>query len=418
MSGFGFIDAGKISMEKFMKNNFFKWNTALNWTVVFTAFALPFSKPLIYLGLILIFLFWILEGNWKNKWNLLKQDKLFWIIIIFLLFTSLSVAWSQFPEKAIKYWLHYVKYFIFIPILYTSVKKSFIPVIISSFLIAIFISEIISYGISFGLWETEWGHKGYPTPFMHHIQYSIFLASAIVLIITKFILKHYGFHEKIFLLIFLITAFGNLFLNVGRTGQLSAIIAVFSILVIYYRKQLKHLISTFLFFILLLTTIAYISPNFSKRIDVALADFQKIKIGNYDSSLGMRFLTWKILLEDIISNHIIVGGGIGSTMEEFKTVVKRKYSNHPYLIDMANAHNQYIQILASLGIVGFIIFIGIFYFMFFRQFENQEYFLMLIGINTVFLVSFIFNTTLIRAFPFSLFIILNGTLLANSRPNK
>ena len=68
----------------------------------------------------------------------------------------------------------------------SSIKKEFIPKILGAYLLGMFISEILSYGIFFELWTTRHGDPSDPTPFMNHLDYSTFLTFTSLLLFNRF----------------------------------------------------------------------------------------------------------------------------------------------------------------------------------------------------------------------------------------
>ena len=58
----------------------------------------------------------------------------------------------------------------------------------TAFLLAIFISEILSYGMFWEVFHLPWhnySHEPFPTPFISHISYSTLVAFAVILLINR-----------------------------------------------------------------------------------------------------------------------------------------------------------------------------------------------------------------------------------------
>ena len=121
------------------------------------------------------------------------------------------------------------------------IDKKWYSYILNGFLIAMFISEVVSYSIFFNLIDIEyWKHIGVlysktnacdPSPFTNHIKYSVFLV--IAMIISVYNLLYEKTQNRLFKyisILFLFTAFMNIFINGGRTGQLILIVSTILIL--------------------------------------------------------------------------------------------------------------------------------------------------------------------------------------------
>ena len=150
-------------------------NTYINYLIVAYAFSFPISKAAVSILEVLILLLWIYQGNWKYKFNLLKSNVFIGIVGAFILYSIISVLWASDPLFAINYIGKY-HHMLMIPVIYTSLEKKYIRHIFSAFLLSVFVSEIISYGIIFDLFTYKNATAQFPTPFTHHITYSIFLA--------------------------------------------------------------------------------------------------------------------------------------------------------------------------------------------------------------------------------------------------
>jgi len=54
------------------------------WLLVIIAVSMPFSPFLMSLGQILLLLNWIAEGNFDEKWRILKIRKVFGFLLLFI----------------------------------------------------------------------------------------------------------------------------------------------------------------------------------------------------------------------------------------------------------------------------------------------------------------------------------------------
>ena len=351
------------------------YNDYVNYFILLYAFCLPISKAGISLSVIIIFLFWILEADFKRKYFEIKNNYFILAIFIFILYSFIAVLWSSDKIFALEYVKKYY-HFLIIPIIFTSLKKEYIDKVFSAFLLGMLISEITSYGIFFELWRKEGISPNDPSPFMDHSNYSTYLA------FTVFILMHKIIHTddlkwKLAYSIFFIFSTSNLFLNGGRTGQFSFLITLCVIGFLNFKNKLKAVV----LFISLGTTIfvsAYnISPVFKDRFDYFLHDVEvMINEKDFSNSFSLRVALWISGLE-ASKHNLIFGSGIGD--EKINTdEIREKYKIPDIFssLDTKNYidfHNMYIQYTVQLGIVGLIIILLIFYLLFKLDIRDKVY---------------------------------------------
>ena len=117
--------------------------------LLFLAFLLPLTVFGANLVIAAIVVLWLLTGNYKYKFhqfinnNLLVASIIFFFVHVVGLLWNEDVGWGM--EIVRKMW-----YFIgLFPILFTLIKKESKEIYVSAFLLAIFITEILSFLIWF-----------------------------------------------------------------------------------------------------------------------------------------------------------------------------------------------------------------------------------------------------------------------------
>ena len=347
----------------------------INYLILLYAFCLPISRAGVSLSVILIFLFWIFQANFKRKFYEIKQNYFILLIFIFIIYSFIAILWSSDKIFAIEYVKKYY-HFLIIPIIFTSLKKEYIDKVFSAFLLGMLISEITSYGIFFELWTKEGVSPNDPSPFMDHSNYSTYLA------FTVFILMHKIIHTddlkwKLAYSIFFLFSTSNLFLNGGRTGQFSFLITLCVIGFLNFKNKLKAVV----LFISLGTTIfvsAYnLSPVFKDRFDYFLHDVEvMINEKDFSNSFSLRVALWISGLE-ASKHNLIFGSGIGDERENANYILQKfNISNDNFKQETENSidfHNMYVQYIVQLGIVGLIIILLIFYLLFKLDIRDKVY---------------------------------------------
>ena len=375
------------------------------------AFLLPISKGGISISIVLLTLVWIIEGDFKRKFQEISSSKLLISILIFLGFSFLSILWSQNMPTALHMAGKY-SYWVIIFVLATSLKKEHVQPIITSFLLAMFLSEVGVYGTYFGLWTFWHATPTYLTPIMNHINYSVFLAFTSILLLNKLFSQRYTLKEKIFIALFFLAATGNLFLSIGRTGQVGFLVALVVLSFIHFKISLKSLAVS----LLLITTILFSAYNmsdfFKQRIAVGYEDIQKVNHLNFDTSLGVRTAFW-ITTYSIVKENPLIGVGLGDYIDA--TAQEAKKPEYSYFGSYANAfltryhpHNQYLLVALQMGLIGIILFFYMIYQIFKQKIDDPEMKELSILFGSVFFVACMAEPLLIKQFTLSLFMLFMG----------
>jgi O-antigen ligase len=347
-------------------------NVIANYLILLYAFLLPLHKGLVsVIGKILIVLFFFrkdIKDFLIKLWNL-KWFKIFLALVIYSIFISFySSSFSYGLNYTLKKYLPYFEIFVIAFL----VEKKFIKYAISAFLLGIFVSEIVSYGIFFNLWETAYNLKAYnsegdPTPFMHHTYYSLFLSIGILIILVTLLEEK----KNIFLFFFLVTMSINLFIIGGRGGQLAFFITLF-ILVLYSKNKKFLLLIPFGIFVFIMAY--YFSDLFHLRVDKAIDDIKKVIYDfNFCSSWGIRASAW-ILTFEMLKHNWLFGLGYNNYVEPMKHLIETKFSNFACSIAplSTHLHNQYLTMLIDGGIFYLVLFLYAFY-LFIRLPIKDEY---------------------------------------------
>ena len=381
------------------------------YSVLVFAFTMPLSRAGISLFIILLPLLWILEGDFRNKYEKIKNNRLLLAVGLFLLFSIISASWSQNLQLTFKH-LRLDMYVLALFVIATSIKKEQIQSIISAFLLGMFISEIIAYGVFFELWTFKNATVQNPSPFMMHIDYSVFMAFTSLLLLNRIFANHYALKEKLLYVFFFLTVTGNLFLAIGRTGQVALIVGIFVLSIIHFRLTIKSiLISTLLLFSIF--SVAYnVSDSFKMRANAGLTNIQKISNMNLNSSWGVR-VAYYITTYDIVKNNPLIGVGLGDYMDQTALILEtHEYS---YLnkwtknfMKRFHPHNQYLLILLQMGIIGLLLFFYMIYQLLKLKIEDPEIKELSILFTTIFFVSCIPEPLLAKQFTLAFFVLFVG----------
>ncbi len=374
------------------------------------AFIIPLSRAGIVGLSALLILLSIFEGNWRDKWNRLKDCKIFLAFALFIIYNLISLIWTEEIYEGVKY---IAKYWYFLPIfvIFLSFPREKSYHILIAFLSGMLVSEIISYGIFFQLWETRHGTPDDPSPFMNHLDYSIYLAITSMVVFIK-ILHSDNLRDKIITSLFFITVTSNLFITGGRAGQLAFLVTLFIIVVIYFNRSI---LQSILIGVTIITTILILpmilSDTFQNRIERGKKDITELLDNrNFDTSLGMRIGAWEVA-GVILRDNYLIGTGNEDNIKQLKVItIEREYLQplHWY----GHFHNQHLQTFTALGIVGLLLLYNIF-FQIYKLPLNRENRFIAISFSSIFIIGFFAEPFLHKQFTMALFTLFIGYLILN-----
>jgi len=388
------------------------------YSLLVFAFSMPLSRAsnsFFVFWLVLLVLF---KGNYKASWNTLKENKIFLYILFFVGYMYLSAFWSYDTQKALSY-IRMQSYWILIPSFVLLAKKEWVYSILNFFLLGMLLSEILAYGIFFDVWSINGHGPDYPSPFMMHIHYSVFLAFTSLILLYRFLFEESSWKVKLPMLIFFLMTTTNLMISTGRTGQLAFFLTLFVVFFIRYKVSIKtFFISTIVMSSIILTSY-HTLPLFQKRADMAISDIKKISQHNFNSSFGLR-AAWWIVTYDALHEKPLFGYGLGS----HKVAAKEMLNKHDYqglskplksFLVESHFHNQYLMIVVQGGLVGLFLFFLLLYKMYRLNMEDRELkHLSIIGLSVLF-ISFIPEPLFLLQFPLMLFLFVMSLFITASK---
>ncbi|MBL1244956.1 MAG: O-antigen ligase family protein [Sulfurimonas sp.] len=222
-----------------------------------------------------------------------------------------------------------------------------------------------------------------PTPFMNHTDYSTFLSFTLIIIFSK-LFTHKDRFWKILYSLYFITALSNLFINGGRTGQVTFLFTVITLSIFYFKLSLTKVFAILILLITLLVFAYNTSPNFHNRINKLQVEMSNMYLHHdFRGSLSIRFALWKLGTAIFFDNPLL-GTGIGGETKQLKEY-RDKY-NFKIKTIYSDYHNTFVQYAVQLGIVGLLIPIIVFYLLFTLKFKTREYKMLSVAFSTIYLL--------------------------------
>jgi len=348
-----------------LKNDKDRLTLWMNNLIVVYMFFVPITAAVTSRIFIVILVLFFLRGNivhyakeaWKNS-----------VVRAFSYLLMVYFIWLIGSESLIKGWhsISHVKNVLYLFVFLTVIDGRYINRILGAFIVAMMVSEILSYSMFFGIipWEFGIGGRffykafcvGDPSPFLHHIHYGVVLAFTVVLLAQKVLYAKEDIRLKAIMLFFTVTASANIFVTGGRTGY----IAFFPLLAFFFFYYHRKWIVPALIGISIFAGVMYQSSSLlQSKVAQTVTEIERISqpSADYDSSLGQRVGFWMYSLE-VIKDNFWFGVGTGDSMDE---VFERVLPKDEEVKSIAHEHNQYISIMLQFGLIGLLAFLNVFY---------------------------------------------------------
>ncbi len=323
-----------------------EWNSCL---LVLLACVLLFSVLGGTLVTVAIAALWCIEGSFQAKIREIRDNKVVLAVMAYFLFNILGLLWST----DINWGFHVVGKqwkFLMLPVFMTCARIDHIKYYIEAFIYGVVVAHIISY---LHICNLAWF-----IPLPMRVTYSPFLAFAIYLTLNRLLfIKLARWKQALFIAIFISTSI-NMFITNGRMGWLAYLAMLFLISCQYFRK---HLVKSVLIYMILLpfflVAVYNYSDPFRDRIDKTWDGLVHFQVTDPSDQVGR--LTVFLYSLEIIRNHPLLGVGTGDFPAEYK---KKNDMTSTKQAAMSQPHNQYLLVLTQFGLLGFIVFMSIFYF--------------------------------------------------------
>ena len=313
-------------------------------------FLLPLTVVGNNIAIWLAIIVWLSTGNYVEKFNQIKRNKLALASILFFFLHPVSLIWSENIPWGLEISRKMLPFLFVLPIFLTLTRKENAKYYIGAFLLAILITEVFSYLVWLELIEPfKNATVRNPTPFMSHISYNPFIAFAIYLVVNRLLTgEKLPQFERVIYTFFTLTMSVNMFITGGRAGQVMFFAAIVILAFQYFKNsQIKAtIISVGLIFIILILAYNF-GGLFANRVTDAFTDISSYDY-NKGSAIGQR-ITFFINSFELVKSSPIFGIGVGDFPIEY---IKVNKIFSPEVITTVQPHNMYMLILAQLGVVG------------------------------------------------------------------
>lgn len=367
--------------------------------------ALPFSISVCHLAIIIYLFCWLIEGNWNNKYLILKTNRLLQLLITFFLLELLHTIYAT----GFSGWLVLEKkLFLFllpVAIATTAVKfsKKEMDSVFYLFVISCLIGSLICITNAFfqiNLMEegkvtsvnvdylsssdyllynpnetNQWLFLSYRALSdgigIHPSYFSLYIAFSIAILLVK--IDNLSVIPKVAtgIMILFFSLVVVLLSSRMVTLSLIAIFVVIGIRMIHYRKP--SISAALLLLIAIISSLLYFNPvsryrNVQEIINTPLS-VQSNK--TYRNSTEIRASLWWLGIKSYEHVNPFLGTGMSDVEDVIKST-SRKY-NISNSLGSFDPHNQFLFILLGLGALGLTIFVALIIFSIYRGFLLRDY---------------------------------------------
>ena len=368
-----------ISVESYLPKGSVAWIFS---ALLFVVTILPKLSSLL---IILLLVFWVLEGGWKERFRFFGNNKLLLILPLFFLLHLISLSYSENLEYGMKKIETLTSLFI-LPLMIPSFRQldlknrkgqykwAFLLGLLFNFIFCLSRSTILfSYemyarneGIILEAYPyTNYFFYSYLSYFMHYGYLAMYVNIGIAILLSILISKGVPSRRRrlAYLLLTLFSIYVILLYSKAGILALFMVYIYFAIYQVIRNRNLKSaLISLVSVLIIGFVVVQYV-PYTKERIQGMINGITNTEVDpNSHESTQLRVFVWQAS-SDLISENWMFGLGMGDAKTELLNEFKSRQFTGAYDENL-NAHNQFLQTFINVGLIGVILlllfFIGAF----------------------------------------------------------
>ena len=348
------------------------------------ALSIPFTPILYFFVTPLLLILWLIEGEWKVKWNQMKESgtlilagalSLFWLINLIGLFysTDLIKGFMRTYDK-LPFLVYSLVFFTLQKNFYTEIK---LHTLLKGFICATAIMLLICWSLAFvQFFKTGSTTFFYYTNFSHYFGHPSYCA---LIVSVAFCVLYFDYrnttksYQWLYAGAMLFFAVSIYFLQ-SRSG----ILAFFFLLIflLFYdlrrlRKRFWHTCCGLIFIVIFSATIIYFFPS---RVG-SLVDKMKTEHVETTTLLGARSEIWGIGYHLAMKN-IVWGIGTGYPNGDYLSEKEQTIINPNQ--SFINTHNQFLQTFLEHGILGLGVLVFMMVYSFYYAIKTKNYLLLML----------------------------------------
>jgi O-antigen ligase len=391
-------------------------NRYLNLLLVVLAFSLPLYRPWVSTAAPLVTILWLVEGRLAAKLAVLRRHWLSLAAVAFIAFNLLSLIWSTNPAEGLEYVAKY-RYLLLIPVIATSLRRQLRATVETWFVIGSVLSVVVSFTVAAGLVRVRDAFEGNPSPFMSHLDYSMVLAVAAVIVLLRVLEGPRSSRLWPVRIAALAVLTAGLMLNIGRSGQAAFVAATLVAipLVLWRRSPGRALVATAAAVAVLAAAYAAVVP-LRQRVDAGINELTgALTAQRYDTNQGKRIAGARVAA-DMIRERPVLGTGVGANIDRFRELLNGRHRELRAAVGwFPHLHNQYLQVATELGLVGLVLLLGMIAALAAGPYPDRYDRHLAVVVSVTYLVGFLGDPYLHKQLPLVLFATVAGLVSARGR---
>jgi len=388
-------------------------DTILGWLTVVLAFSLPLYRPWISLATSLLLAFWLFGPGLGRRCAELRHHRLTHAVLVFVALNVLSLAWTSDFHAGLRYVTKF-HYLLLIPVLASTIRPVFRRYAVNTFILATCVSVILSFAVLTGILRFGGAHPGNPSPTMAHLDYSLVLALAALLILTLILYREMDAKGRLLYTGALLVVTAGLAVNIGSSGQLAFLGGLILLVTHWARGRSPRAVAGVLTVMIITLSVVWLAlPSFQARIGAGFGEMKSTFSENrYETSFGGRVAAMKVAGE-IFRRHPLLGTGVGGNIAAFRDLLDTDFPElKPSIYWYRHFHNQYAQTATELGLVGLLALSWIFWELMRGRHTHREIAAAALVLGTVYLLGFFGEPYLRKQVPLVTFALFAGLLSA------
>lgn len=337
-------------MTVLQRLNILSWHIGI-FGCILLGFAVPTSRAFFNIASALIIFGFIFSGKFIIKWNTIRQNHLFFPILLIIAILIIGATFTSAPFKDIlDHWNRYSKFILVLMIISFLTEQRHRRWMWLAFMIGCLVVLISTYlNIFFVLPWSKTKNIGLGVDhsvFIDYIAQSLGIVLFAVLMWLFSLQSSRWLYRFLFFTMSLASIISVIFLTSSRIGY--AIVLSISLLVpvLSFSNRRLRFISLILFFILIL--LLSISDLSISRIQSMLIEIHKYQQGDIFTSTGARLHMWTTAI-NLWMQAPFIGHGTGSYHE----LAKNAFANDLMCqIGCFHPHNQFLFFAVDHGLVG------------------------------------------------------------------
>ncbi len=359
------------------------------YLAILIAFCLPIARftPIVIAAMVLN---WLIEADFKNKFQAILQNKFALLFIAFYLLHLIGLLYTENINSGL-FDIQVKLSLLLFPVMLASrpLSKENKNKIFGGLITGGLVSSLIMLTRAIYIYISTGSNKFFYTEFsilLHPSYLSMYLNVAISwlfihLLQNKFIGKKFLSFSAMAIILFF--SFITILLS-SKMGLITMVISYISFLSYYIINRKKFLLGTMGLAITLVSIYAILRfvPGINARINSAINAVTNPNIDVKDAeSTAVRMLVWKAA-NQVISENFIAGAGTGDAKDALIKEYERQGMTGAYEHKL-NAHNEFYQVFVALGLIGFLLLLAHLLFPLIDAFRNNNIIYVLFLIITI-----------------------------------